>query len=183
MKQTYVTDPLPILTDPELMQRVTNHVMMGGSLIDLADLLQIRYCDLIRWIRYNKETSEAYDQALRDRNEWAKERVLKEIREISFFDIRKILDPEGNVIPVDEWPDEVSKAVVGVEVSEIHGSGDEKGLVIGKLKKIKMLDKLKALEMAAKNLSLLTEKHEVSGKVTLDQLILATQAKKRTHET
>lgn len=179
MKQALLADPYEVLTDPDLMNKVVNHITMGGSLIDLAEVLQIRYSDLIKFIRSNKVNSDIYDQALADRDEWAREKILKEIREIGFFDIRKILNPDGTVMPVDQWPSEVAKAVSGVDISEIHGGREEGGMVIGNLKKIKMVDKLKALEMAAKNLSLLTEKHEVKGKITLDQLIMATQTHKK----
>lgn len=178
MKQALLSDPYPVFTDPDLMNKVVNHITMGGSLIDLADALQVRYSDLIKHIRNNTEYSAAYDKALADRNEWAKEKILKEIRELAFFDIRKILGTDGSVLPVNEWPDEIARAVLGVEISEIHGGREEGGLVIGSLKRIKMIDKLKALEMAAKNLSLLTDKHEIKTQITLDQLIMATQTQK-----
>jgi len=58
-----------------------------------------------------------------------------------------------------------------------EGKGDER-IQSGILKKIKFVDKVRALEMQAKNLKLLTEQVEHSGKVTLDDLIMATQVSK-----
>lgn len=160
-----------IFNDPNLIDKICNHVAMGGSVIDIAQTLRINYATLITWIRSESTRLKQYEQYLLYRNEWAKEKVLKEIRDLGTFDIRKVLGVNGEVLPASEWPDEIAKAVVSIDVSE-ETNGDEN---IGWLKKVKFVDKLKALEMSAKNLSLLTEKHEVSGNLTLDQLIMATQ--------
>ena len=160
-----------IFNDPYLMDKVCNHIAMGGSAIDIAETLRINYATLITWIRSESTRLKRYEQSLVFRNEWAKEKVLKEIRDLGTFDIRKVLGVNGEVLPASEWPDEIAKAVVSIDVSE-ETNGYEN---IGWLKKVKFVDKLKALEMSAKNLSLLTEKHEVSGNLTLDQLIMATQ--------
>jgi len=68
--------------DPELIQKICRHVSSGGSVIDLAETQQIRYCDIMRFIRSNKAASDLYDKALVDRKEWAVERVLKELHDI-----------------------------------------------------------------------------------------------------
>ena len=82
------------------------------------------------------------------------------------------------MLPVDQWPDVAAKAIAGLDVfEEWAGSGGEREL-IGHVKKFKTVDKLRAIELLMKNLSMLTDKTEVSGHVTLDQLILATQKSK-----
>lgn len=157
------------------MEHITLHVANGGSLIDIAKGALIPYSKIMAWIRADKERLDAYTAALDDRREWAKESVLSEIRALGMFDIRKLLNDDGGVKPVSEWPDEIARAVVGIDVSEER---DDEGNSAGWLKKIKTVDKLKSLEMVAKNLSLLIEKHDVRHEVTLDQLIQQTQTKK-----
>ena len=166
-----------IFTDPELLRRVTRHVSNGGSMIDLAALLRVEYCDLIAWIRIDKTRTSEYEQALIDRKEWAKESILRELRAIGSFDIRSLLSDDGSVLPVSQWPADAAKAVAAIEVyEEFAGQGNSREK-IGETKRLKMVDKIRALEIQAKHLSMLTEKHEITGKVTLDQLILATQKK------
>lgn len=166
-----------IFQDPQLINKICNHVSNGGSTIDLAEMMYIRYSDLMRFINQDSNRQAAYKQALADREEWAREKILGEIRLLGTYDIRKLFNENGGLKPISEWPDDVARAVSALEVSEeFDGSGDQRTQT-GWLKKIKTVDRLKALEMAAKNLALLTEKHEVSGNLTLDQLIMATQDK------
>lgn len=166
-----------IFTDPDLLRRITRHVSNGGSLIDLAGLMDVEYCDLIGWIRIDPSRASAYEQALIDRKEWAKESILRELRAIGAFDIRQLLADDGSVLPVSQWPADAAKAVAAIEVyEEFAGQGLDRAK-IGETKRLKIVDKLKALELQAKNLAMLTEKHEHTGQVTLDQLILATQVK------
>jgi len=162
-------------SDPKRMEHITLHVANGGSLIDIAKGAMIPYSKIMAWIRADKARLDVYNAALADRQEWAKESILSEIRALGMFDIRKLLNDDGGVKPVSQWPDEIARAVVGIDVSEER---DDEGNSAGYLKKIKTVDKLKSLEMVAKNLSLLTEKHDVNHVMTLDQLIMQTQTKK-----
>jgi len=172
-----VPNSVIVFSDPNLMDRIISHVTCGGSLISLAQVLGVTYQALNAFVRADQKRLAGYTQALEDRKEWAREKILQEIRDIGAYDIRQILDADGKVKPPSEWPDAVAKSISGLDISELfEGSGEERTQV-GWTKKIKTVDKLKALEMAAKNLNLLTEKVEHSGKVTLDQLIMATQTR------
>ena len=160
-------------SDPKRMEHITLHVANGGSLIDIAKAALIPYSKIMAWVRADKVRLDAYNAALEDRKEWTKETVLREIRELGTFDIRKILNESGGILPPSQWPDEIAKAIVGMDVSEERVDGE----VVGEIRKIKTVDKLKSLEMVAKNLSMLIEKHDVRHEVTLDQLIMQTQNK------
>ena len=168
-----------IFQDPQLINKICNHVSNGGSAIDLAEILYVRYSDLMRFINQDLNRQAAYKQALNDREEWAREKILGEIRALGTYDIRKLFNDNGGLKPISEWPEDIARAVSALEISEeFDGSGDQRTQT-GWLKKVKTVDRLKALEMAAKNLSMLTEKHEVSGNLTLDQLIMNSQDNKK----
>jgi hypothetical protein len=68
--------------DPDCMKKIFRHVANGGSVIDLAKIIQINYCDIMHFIRSNPANSELYEKALMDRKEWAAERALKELHDI-----------------------------------------------------------------------------------------------------
>jgi Terminase small subunit len=157
-----------IWNDPDLMLKIANHVVSGGSVIDLADTLNLRYCDIMQYIRSDKTRSEIYDKALQDRTEWARERVLQEMQRIATIDMREAYGPNGELKPVSEWPPGLAAAVSAIET---HEETDSEGNGIGTTKRVKFWDKTKSLEMLAKNLKLLTDKVEHTGSLTLEQLV------------
>lgn len=69
--------------------------------------------------------------------------IIKGIARIAFFDLRKIYNRDGTLKPIHELDDDTAAALVGVDHID--------GTIIGQVtKKIKMSDKLKALEYLAK---------------------------------
>jgi phage terminase small subunit len=87
------------------------------------------------------------------------DRVLLEIARLAFSDPRKAFDRTGNLLPIQEWPDEVAAAVASIEVDEI---ADKDGNVLGHTKKIKFWDKSKNLDLAARHLGMLNDKLKVN---------------------
>lgn len=97
--------------------------------------------------------------------------VLREIYKIATTDLKAFYDSNGSLLPIHQWPEGAGKLVASVEVDEIFDGFGKEREHIGYTKKLKLWDKLKALEMLAKHLKLLTEKHEHSGSMTLEQII------------
>jgi hypothetical protein len=148
---------LALVEDKNNFDTMLNHVANGGSLINLCQMWEARYSDVIRAIRANPELEARYDQALEDRKEWAKERVLSEFKAISTFSIKDLFDPvTGAPIPIHELPDEVAAAI-----REVDAEGS-----------VKMVDKLKALDLLNKNMAGVVDKTEINGKLTLEQAIM-----------
>ena len=85
------------------------------------------------------------------------ERILKEIARLAFFDIRKLYDVEGRPLPVTALDDDTVAAISGIDIVTIRNS--ESGF--GEVMKIRLADKLKALEMAGRHLKLFVDKVEV----------------------
>jgi hypothetical protein len=134
---------------------------------------EVNYGCMAAWIRKDKDRNARYIEAQNDRNEWDREAILREFRRIGFSDITKLFDNDGNILPMDEWPEEVARNVSSYEkVEEFEGSGKEREQV-GWRHKIKMWDKSKALENLGKNLSMFANKHEHSLNSKLEDLITA----------
>jgi phage terminase small subunit len=95
-----------------------------------------------------------------DRIDLSAERVLAELMTIATVDIADAYDEKGNLLPIQEIPEHIRRAISGVEVDEIwDGYGDEREQ-IGETKKLKLVDKHRALETLARHLKLLTDKVE-----------------------
>lgn len=80
------------------------------------------------------------------------ERVIKEDMSIAFFDIRTILDDDGAVKPVNEWPVAAGAAIASMEVLEQYEGAGKDRVFVGYLKKIKLIDKGGALDRLMKHL-------------------------------
>jgi hypothetical protein len=158
---------------PELMEEICEHVSEGGTLITLAKKWDVSYGTLTNWIHADKAREQRYLKALNDREEWSKERILQELRTIGLVDIRDLINEEGGLRPKSEWPEEVSRSISSIEITELREDGEG----IGEVKKIRLNDKIKALELVGKNLRLFTDKVELSGQVTLADLVTASQKK------
>lgn len=78
--------------------------------------------------------------------------VVARLRDIGFFDVRRLFDESGRLLPIHEM-DPVSSALIDeIEVQEIWSGRGVDRTQIGELKKIKLGKKLPALDMLMKHL-------------------------------
>ena len=83
------------------------------------------------------------------------DRVLQELARVAFFDPRKAFNDDGSMKPLSELDDDTAATIAGLDLAEIR---DSEGQPIGVLKKIKIADKLVALDKLARHLGLLQDK-------------------------
>lgn len=92
-----------------------------------------------------------------DKLEIKRDRVLKEYARIAFADIRKYYDEGGNLLSPDQLDDDAAAALAGIEVFEEFEMAKGTKKKIGNTKKIKLSNKLQALDSLAKHLGLFEE--------------------------
>lgn len=98
-----------------------------------------------------------------ERTEITQDMVVKELARIAFLDIRQAFDEEGKLLPIKDMPEDVARAIGGMDVvTTLNGSGED--AVLELLKKVKIIDKKGALELLGKHLKMFTDKHELTGK-------------------
>lgn len=85
------------------------------------------------------------------RTEITQDKVLIEIARLAFNDPRKAFDADGNMLPVQRWPDEVAAAISAIKVTEVKTSDSETETY---LKEIKFWDKGAAQEKLCKHLGM-----------------------------
>ena len=93
------------------------------------------------------------------------DRVLEEIRRLAFADVRSFFDEHGNLKPIHELMEEQGACLASFEVVKKNGEAGDGQVDI--IHKVKVWDKLKALEMAAKHLGVLVDRVEHGGSITL----------------
>jgi phage terminase small subunit len=104
------------------------------------------------------------------------EDVLRETYLMAMSDIGEAFDEEGKLKPIHEIPMHLRRMISSIEVDELwepkeDGKGKEQ---VGFTRKIKFWSKEKALHLLGQHLNLFIERHDVTGKVTLEQLIAST---------
>ncbi len=85
---------------------------------------------------------------------------------MAFSDLRKVYNADGSLKLPTEWDDDMAAAISGVETfEEFQGRGKDRKY-IGTTKKVRVFDKVRALEILGKHLGIFpTEKKDDDGGV------------------
>jgi phage terminase small subunit len=98
------------------------------------------------------------------------DRVLLEISRIALLDLRKLYHPDGTLKAVHELDDETAAGFIGVESAEVAG---EAGAAMGQIRKVRMADKVRALELLMRHHGLLNDKLAVDVTSMSDRILAA----------
>lgn len=100
------------------------------------------------------------------------DRVLEEIARSAFFDIGDLYNESGAIKPLHEIESQARRAIASIESQELFEGFGKDRIQTGHTKKLKLNDKLKALELLGRHLKLFTDKVEhVSNKPFILELI------------
>jgi phage terminase small subunit len=107
------------------------------------------------------------------------ERVLQELGRVALFDPRRLLNADGSPKAINELDDDTAAVLAGMDIQEEYiGTGEDRRFV-GYTKKVKLADKVGALNLAMRHLGMLTDKLEVKDVTTrADRLRLARERRK-----
>lgn len=87
----------------------------------------------------------------------SRERTMEEIGRIAFSDIRRFFDANGNLKALSDLDDESAAVLSSMEVDELFDGYGEDRQQVGVTKKVRLWDKLKALEMLAKHFKIYSD--------------------------
>ena len=100
------------------------------------------------------------------------DRALREAAKLAYSNIQDLLDEEGKVRPIKDWPRELAAAVSSIDITKKNltaGDGKQEDVV-----RIRLWDKPSNLTLLFKHLNLLTERlHLSADKEILDRLMSA----------
>ena len=164
------------LADPATLDALVDHVIEGGTLISFCEARGWPYAPVTRWLYADAKRQEAMNAAVLLRGEWIIQRVTQELQRLGLTDIRGLFREDGRLKAVSEWPDDVARAIAGIEVEEVFEGTGEARVYVGDLKKVKLTDKTRALELLGKTLAMFVERHQVVGRMRLEELTSASWA-------
>lgn len=157
--------------EKKTMHTICSHIASGGSLIELCEVWGVDFGAVSTWLRGDNDRNKLWQEAQLDRNEWVRETLLMELKRLSKSDLKKVVADDGSLLPVKDWPAEMSAAIASLEiVEEFEGKGKDR-VQTGWNKKIKLWNKEKSLELLGKSISYFTENVKHSGTVTLEDII------------
>lgn len=142
----------------------------GGMVTEWAKERGISYTGVMQWIHRDAARAEVWRGVEVARSQWFVQSVLAELRTIGLVDIREAYDERGAMKQVGDIPESVARAIVGIETEEEVG---EDGEVVGRVRKVRFSDKLRALELLGKHLQMFIDNTRVlfQGKMTLEDLV------------
>lgn len=87
---------------------------------------------------------------LENRTEITQDMVVRETAKLAFFDVRRLFDKDGKPLDITQLDDDTAAALAGLDVQDLYEETDGERVFVGYIKKYKMADKLKALELLGK---------------------------------
>lgn len=116
---------------------------------------------------------EAMKTATSKRHEITKDRLIREVARTAFLDPGAYFDSHGNPIEIPQLPEGARRALSSFEFyEEFEGKGESRK-AMGYTRKIKWHDKTTAQKLLAQLLGFLVEKKEITGTLTVEQLVTA----------
>jgi phage terminase small subunit len=101
----------------------------------------------------------ARQQRIEEKLDITVERTARKLAEIGYGDIRELLDEEGNLLPVHRMSEGACALVAGLEVETNDGPGRVKIVV----QKVKLADRIRALELLGRYQKMFTDRIEGGG--------------------
>jgi len=92
--------------------------------------------------------------------------VLRRLVDIDQMDVIDIMEDDGSLKPVREWPKVWRQFIAGMDVAEMFEGGGKDLAVVGVLKKLKWPDKLKNLELLGKHINVQAFREQSSSELT-----------------
>lgn len=100
----------------------------------------------------------ARQQATAAKTEITAEVVLSELLRLARVDVGAAFDENGRLLPIREIPEDIRRAICGVETDELFEGRGRDREAVGVTRKVKFWDKARALELLARHLGILRDR-------------------------
>lgn len=118
------------------------------------------------------------------RTEVTQDKVIEEFAKIAFLNPKKLFDDDGCLKDISQIDDTTAGAIAGIEVFEEYQGQGENREYVGRTKKIKIADKVKALENLGRHLGMFKDKLEITRPTdeVIDEIDKYIQEKMRVYD-
>ena len=130
------------------------------------------YGSMVNWVYSDEGRKAKYEEALVRRGDWLCHRIIKELEDVGLMDVGEMYDGNGVLKSMGEMSEAARRAISGIDVEE----RDDDGVGVT-VRKVKVWDKLKALEMMGKTQAMFRDRVDVGGVLTLEDLVMGSIGK------
>ena len=148
------------ILQPDFMEKVYEQICSGSSLAKIAESRDIRYFDLVRFCNANEDRKKQLAEAQDMRRQYLVDKVIDTTIDISASDLRQLFGENGELLPPDQWPDNIGPAIESVEIKEVFEGAGHRREHVGYTKKIKLWNKINALKMLGQEQGVFKDKKE-----------------------
>jgi hypothetical protein len=167
------------INDPDFLDDLCAEIASGGTLVRVCKERNLVYRLVNRWIQSDEDRAKRYKDTLIVREHHAKDEVIAELLAWIRADATQAFTPEGALLPLSEFPEDLRKLVAGFEVEALYAGRGEERAQVGTLTKVKFWDKPRSLETLARHLAMLVDRKEVDTRMTLADLLNNTPTAKQ----
>jgi len=155
IKPVITTDAVePWMSNPKVADDILRHVADGGTLMEWARAYGVSYTVLAGWIASDKDRSTGYKLALKMRDEYLTEMVVRNLRMYADFDPAEMFDADGRLLNIKDMPERIRRALSAMEIGE--------GLDGEVTKRVKWIDPGRAIELLGKYRKMFVEVKHVT---------------------
>jgi len=160
-----------LFNEDGFFEQVLDSLSHGRTLSEIAENQNIPFYSLHEWIYADMSRKERADNAYQMGARYIVDELLRETREISHSDFRKLFGNNGQLLPVNQWPEGAARTVESVEVKELFEYTGESRELVGYTKKIKLWNKNQAVKVMGQEFGIFKDKKEVSVDDDLKQML------------
>ena|ERR1035438_3574836 len=110
------------------------------------------------------------------------ERIKRELARLCYYDPRDFWNENGTAKAMHEIPEDARRAIGGFECAELFEGNGEARSQVGYIKKFKLMDKGRALELAARVQKLLVDRVEITGLDELAEVLAGARRRKQANK-
>lgn len=125
-----------------------------------------------------QEAIQLKQKELSEQTNISAQRILEEYAKIAFSDVRELFTPDNDLYDIRQLDDNTAAAVAFVQTDVIS----MQGMPIGHSKKVKMYDKLRALEALGKHIGLFEKDNKQKQTEVVNHINLGTGIKPKEDE-
>jgi phage terminase small subunit len=129
----------------------------------------LRKPEVLGLVRKGMEKRSARVEVLQDE-------VLQVLLDHLRADISEAFDDDGQLLDLDKMPPHVRRQIQSIEVEELYEGHGRERVNVGRMHKLKLWSKDKALELALRHKGLLNDKLLVKEELSLEELVNAAMA-------
>lgn len=141
----------------------------GETISAFARRAGVKRTDLIAWVSADPARVEKVKKAELEFETMMQEVLAEELSRIASADIRQVYDADGTIKDIRDLPPELVRCIESIDTEERATKG---GKFYARVRKVRMYDKLRAIELLGKKLSMFVNKVEFGlNRETLEQLV------------